>query len=202
MKTDVIHVKNTGEGYEEALNQAEAVAAYKKLSHKDSIRLRLLAEEMLGMFHTIAHREADFWIEDDGSRNFQLHLAAETHMTQGKRKALLGVSTSGENAAAKGVMGKLRDMFAKALEPDDDFLPSYFIGGWYTNDIAEASLLSMRAMEVEMWSMSRYKASLDARKEESEWDELEKSIVANLADDVRISIRGEKVEMVILKSFA
>jgi hypothetical protein len=34
-----------------------------------------------------------------------------------------------------------------------------------------------------------------------EWDELEKSIVANIADEVQISIRDTTVEMVIFKKF-
>jgi hypothetical protein len=33
------------------------------------------------------------------------------------------------------------------------------------------------------------------------WDELEKSVVSNLADDVKVSINGRNVEMVILKQF-
>ena len=41
--------------------------------------------------------------------------------------------------------------------------------------------------------------------EESEsqeaWDELEKSIVGSLSDDVQIGIKGDKVQMIIFKSF-
>ena len=32
-----------------------------------------------------------------------------------------------------------------------------------------------------------------------EWDELEKSIIANLADDVTVGINGNNVEMIITK---
>ena len=32
-----------------------------------------------------------------------------------------------------------------------------------------------------------------------DWDELEKSIIANLADDVTVGINGDNVEMVITK---
>ena len=31
------------------------------------------------------------------------------------------------------------------------------------------------------------------------WDELEKSVVTHVADDVRVSIRGQQAELIILK---
>ena len=34
------------------------------------------------------------------------------------------------------------------------------------------------------------------------WDELEKSVVKNIADDVRVAIRGGFVELTILKKLA
>ena len=34
------------------------------------------------------------------------------------------------------------------------------------------------------------------------WDELEKSVVAHVADDVKVSIHGRTVEMVIIKALA
>ena len=35
-----------------------------------------------------------------------------------------------------------------------------------------------------------------------DWDELEKSVVAKVADDVKVSIRGNTVEMIIIKQIA
>ena len=37
--------------------------------------------------------------------------------------------------------------------------------------------------------------------ENEKWDELEKSIVAKLADDVIVGVRGKNVEIVIKKEF-
>ena len=34
-----------------------------------------------------------------------------------------------------------------------------------------------------------------------DWDQLEKSIVAKLADDVIVGVRGKKVEIIIIKEF-
>ncbi|MBQ4341715.1 MAG: hypothetical protein II756_04310, partial [Clostridia bacterium] len=119
MRSDVIHVTNGGRGFEEALSQAELVARYKGLPNKSALHLRLLAEEMLGMMNALTgEREADFWIDDEDGV-FTLHLQAEAEMNAKLRKNLLAVSTSGVNAAAKGVTGKVRDLFERMLEPGD-----------------------------------------------------------------------------------
>ena len=34
------------------------------------------------------------------------------------------------------------------------------------------------------------------------WDELEKSVIASVADDVIVGVRGKRAEIVILKKFA
>ena len=59
---------------EAALAQAEKVAAYKGLTGKNALHLRLLAEEMMGMMRSITgETEGKFWIEDE-SGEFRLHL--------------------------------------------------------------------------------------------------------------------------------
>ena len=55
-----------------------------------------------------------------------------------------------------------------------------------------------------LWSLERYRAAMEKEKEQSPvvkeaWDELEKSIVASIADDVRVSVSGKKVELIIEK---
>ena len=65
MKTDVIVVSSNGERMEEALAQVEKVAAFKGLSGKNALHLRLLTEEMMGMMRSITgETEGQFWIED------------------------------------------------------------------------------------------------------------------------------------------
>ena len=49
------------------------------------------------------------------------------------------------------------------------------------------------------WSLNSYKEQASGQSEE--WDELEKSIIANLADDVIVGVTGKKVEIVVVKNF-
>ena len=203
MKSDVIHVSTLGQGLGEALKEADRVAAYKELPVRDSMQLRLLAEEMTGMLRGVANvLEGDFWIEDrDGV--FSLHLVSETAVNAQMREDLLKVSSSGKNAAAKGVIGRIRDLFVRAFEPQDELSMDVdaYMGGWLEED---TSSMIADAMSGRMWSLNRYRQALADRgeKQSEAWDELEKSIVANVADEIVVAIRDGQVEMVITKRFA
>ncbi len=197
MKSDVIHVTSEGVGISEALRQTEAVAAYKELDKKDSIHLALLAEEMMGMMQALTGKhEADFWIEDEDN-TFRLHLLAETKMNSEMRSKLLSASTSGENIAAKGVMGKVRDLFNRILEPSEAPLPGAYSSGW-VNNASTMGAAAYAKNTATVWSLNRYKASAQSGAKE-DWDELEKSIVANIADEIEIGISDDTVEMIVFK---
>lgn len=199
MRSDVIHVTNGGRGFEDALSQAELVARYKGLPNKSALHLRLLAEEMLGMMNALTgEREADFWIDDEDGV-FTLHLQAETEMNAKLRKNLLAVSTSGVNAAAKGVTGKVRDLFERMLEPGDMSLGADVAAGLCCSGFDPEFGSYMFTVD-DYWSLEKYRAAArDGRTPKENWDELEKSVVGRLADDVQVGIRGSKVEMAIIK---
>ena len=201
MKSDVIHVTNEGEGFEDALAQAEAVARFRGLDRRSALHLRLLTEEMTGMMRALTgERKADFWIEDEAGI-LNLHLAVNTPMNAEMRRKLLSASTSGENSAATGVTGKLRDLIEQFLEPENGSLPNdLFTGMDYAYAGGDFGSLSVAAAG--LWSMNRYKAAVkEGRAPIEDWDELEKSVVAKLADEVKIGISGQNVEMVISKKF-
>ncbi len=198
MKTDVIHVSSDGTGINEALAQAEAVAVYKSLPAKNALHLRLLTEEMMGMVRALTgKREADFWIEDQNG-SYQLHLKTETAMNTLLREKLLEVSTTGQNKEATTFMGKLRDMFERSLEPDETGRDPLMHSGMMTG----SGVTSIDSAAAGVWSFSLYKSAL-AKGEgpQEDWDQLEKSIVANVADEVEIGIKDNQVEMVIYKKF-
>ncbi len=194
MKTDVITVSSRGAQVDAALRQAEKTAAYKGLSPKAALHLRLLTEEMMGMMRSIAGDvEGKFWIEDkDGL--YELHLKARVSMDEEKREKLLSAATSGKNEAAKGIMGKIRSFF----EPAEDNALVYT----YTMADGPEGLVDMG------WSMLAYREQLEQYMEEKregaaeEWDELEKSVVSHVADDVKVSIRGQEAELIIYKKMA
>ena len=199
MQSDIIHVSSGGNGFSEALTQAEKVAAYVELDQKQTLHLRLFAEEMMGMMRALTgDHAADFWIGAE-NKKCVLHLKAVTRMDGAKRTRLLSVSTAGKNDAAKGFTGKIKDLFERALENLDENCPDAV----FTHETCPGAFLAgASAVTPGVWSMNRYKAAVqeDQRLREN-WDELERSVLSRLADEVRISIRSNTVEMIIEKQF-
>ena len=194
MKSDVIVVTNDEKSVEKVLEQVNKVSVYKELSDKDALHLRLLAEEMMSMINSIAGNvKGKFWIEDEDGV-YQLHLEAETDMDAEKRKQLISASTSGQNDANRSLMGKLRAFF----EPEDDFPVFYDAVMSPMNDIYGDMAWSMRVYREQVMQYMKQKREGAAEA----WDELEKSVVAHVADDVKVSIRGRTVEMTIIKKMA
>ena len=68
MKSDIIKVNASGSGIKEALTQTEKIAEIKGLSQEDQMRLRLLAEEMMGMLQGLTGEvESEFYIEEENN---------------------------------------------------------------------------------------------------------------------------------------
>ena len=211
MKSTEIVITNQGNGMEEALNAVEAFAASTHLGGRDAIRFRLLAEETISlMTATTGEVEADFWLENDENTGvYSIHLETLTKMTAEKRKALLSVSSTGENVATRGFLGKIQGIFERFMESyADDGIPEYYTSGLIlaqNHSPTEAEEADPNASAI-TWSMKQYKSSLLHKKEKSssaleEWDALEKSILANAADEVNIGIRSGRVEIIISKKF-
>ena len=201
MKTDVIVVSSTGRRMEAALAQVDKVAAYKGLSEKGKTHLRLLAEEMMGLMRSVTgETEGRFWIEDEDGV-YRLCLEVETTMTSEKREQLLSASTSGKNESARGLMGWVRDFFDRGTDED----VALFATPMLSPGMMEST--STPALDWE-WSMLRYEDYLQngianhSREAQEAWDELEKSVVVYVADEVRVSIRGRRAAMTIFKKLS
>ncbi len=207
METNRIAVNDHGIGRKQAFDELEKFAAYQELNHKETLRLRLLAEEMLGMLGGIVGEYgAYFWIEGE-RKNVALHLDAYVEMDIDKKEELLAVSSSGKNMAAKGLMGRIRDMMENYLLNYDDISEYATDNGMSLMPGDDYGMMSAGMdWANSRWSLDRYRDDVEAHHSddaaaEEAWDELEKSIVAKLADDVQVGIRSDKVELVIRKKF-
>ena len=197
MISDIIAITSSGENLNAALDLYRKVAAYSDLSPKGALHLRLLAEEMLSMMRSITGEvSGKFWIEaEDGE--YKLHLLVNAALTKEKREELLNASTSGKNEATRSFMGRIRDFFFRGM---NDEIASY------NTAVLGAGAASKDFMPVTEWewSLLRYQDTLSALKEKEPeaadaWDELEKSVVSNVADNVKVSIKGFETEMTIIK---
>jgi len=200
MRSDYICIISNGENMDAALNEVEKVAVYKGLSGKSALHLRLLGEEMMGMMRSITgETKGVFWIEEtDGL--YDLHLKVDTLVDSKMRKQLLAASRSGKNEASKGLMGKLREFFFRDANEDIASFSSPLLAG----GISQEAGVPVTDWQ---WSLVRYvdKHNADPNPSEAEkeaWDELEKSVVSHVADDVKVSIKGWETEMILEKKIA
>lgn len=203
MKTESIKISSTGTGRDKALAITEKTGAFVGLDHNNSLRLRLLSEELIGLMNSFTDELlGDFWLEAK-DENIEIHLKTEIPMDLKTRKELLSVSTSGKNSAAKSFMGKIREMIELATLPEDPEIKAL-------TDQA----MGLMNMGCQMgthssnysWAMSTYVASIENESEtkseaKDALADLERSIVANLADDVTVHIVGSDVEITIYKTF-
>jgi len=178
MKTDIITIDNLSMGFDAAVEQTRSAALYRGMSHAETLQLQLLTEEMLSMAHSITGElRADFWLESE-NRRFSLCMATTTVMDKDKRKLLISASSDRKNAAANSFLGKLRD----ALE---ELMAAEPIGGSYDIPIEVQADLAGHDYDSSVW----------------DWDGYERSVLYRLADSVRVSIRGNHIEIVVTKDF-
>ena len=195
MKSDVCKLSINATDLDALLKETVKAAAYRELDEKETGRLRLLAEELVEMLpELLRFSEGEFWVES-ANKNFELHVSLSPNqtLTAERRQKLLDVSTSKTNAAAVGIMAKIRlaaEFMLVDYEKSAGMSESFYIPG----------TPSVVSFADPLWTLNAYREGAKMAKGET-WDELEKSIVANLADDVVVSLQGKQVDIVVKKSF-
>ena len=53
----------------------------------------------------------------------------------------------------------------------------------------------------QIWSLKQYQDRVKEEMKEEKWDEFEKSIIARLADDVVVGVKGKNVNIIVKKNF-
>ena len=201
MITDKITISNNGAGINEALSLTEDFAEKLNLERKQRFHLRLLAEEMFSMIKTITGDfNAKFWIQEE-NHNCELHMEAKSKLDYQQRKELISVSTRGKNIAHRGIMDKIREIIEAGIH---SFGESYDLQAEYGTGMFHYGTFDAGMSEaIYAWSLQKYKSDVEANQSDSfeEWDELEKSIIANVADEVKVGINKDSIELIVQKNF-
>ncbi len=189
-----------------AVGRAEDKIKELSLSKKDEIHMNLVFEETIGMLKEMTEDySAVIWFEKY-KNECCLRLTAKTDMSTVKKNAVLGVSSEGKNAAVKGFMSKVSDVIENGFLGYNNVMKlqqeygggfvSYGTMGMYgsTEGLADAGIT---------WSLNEYRSALSDEIDGDEsiraaWDELEKSIVANIAKDVVVGVKGDRIDMTIV----
>lgn len=170
----------------------DKTAEENQLSPKETNILRLLSEETVSMADGISKIiDYDFFIENNG-KNFELHFAANALITPEQKKTFVSARSKKQNNMTKGVLGKIKSVLENFfyMSPENVALVNYSNG-----------FMGLGTHYTYTWSLNDYANSGAENEDKSDWDKLEKSILANFADDVIIGASLNKVEIIIKKQF-
>ena len=205
MKSNICKIENGTKDLAAILKESEKVAVYNELTHKQTLQLRLLCEEIDGMLPNIIDDfSGDLWIEfEDGVCKVNISLYFE-EFTPEKKGELVGIAKNKKNAAVSGIVGKIRsaleDVFFEDgcfAGPDLSLESRYFVTRYYD------SMDHYSGMDYAcLWSLEQYRSTVRKEEHTEEWDELEKSVIASVADDVIVGVKGKHADIIIVKKFA
>ena len=202
MKSNICKIEKGTRDLDAILKESERIAECNGLSHKQTLQLRLLCEEIDGMLpYIIDDFEGELWIEfEDGVCKVNVSIRIP-ELNTGKKEELIRLATNKKNAAAVGIVGKIRDAIEnfifneKAMENWASSAESYGSYG-FANGYGEVADYTY------YWRLEEYKNYVKKEEKNEEWDELEKSVIASVADDITVGIRGTSAEIVVTKKFA
>ena len=196
--TEDMIIKTDGTGMKEAIEKTEKFGNACGLNRKQVLRLRLLSEEALTMIRSILQNTDAYYHIARTKDTYYLHLKSHLNPDVAQRQQLLAMSSTGTNAAPMGLMDKISWMIRTSQSEKSP---------------AQAYLMSLGLTDVTgtdgtiaSWSLKEYKTALENSKEKNSeaaeaWDELERSIVSSIADDISVRITRSNVDMVIKKTF-
>ena len=204
MKSNVCKIKNGTKDLDMILKECEKVAVYNELTHKQSLQLRLICEEIDGMLPNIIDEfNGNFWIDfEDGVCKVNLSIKFD-EFTAEKKKGLVALSKNKKNAAAVGIVGKIRSALENVFL-DSDVLSSsgiMFESQYYSPDYHMAMDRNYGRDYSSFWSLEKYRGSVKDGYDADSWDELEKSVLASVADDVIVGVKGKQADIIVIKKF-
>lgn len=208
MQTKKIEIDQKNTRVAQVMEVTEQFAQYLELEKKQRFYLNILVEESLGMIGMIAESfKGEFWLEGEKGENSEIHLQFRTYLDAEKRKELLKVATQ-ESEKSTGFMNRLRGVIESCLYAalEDEEEETQTVSRPSAAYVPRGVVLPTAISSGCVWSMEEYRKDVEKAENtdktaKESWDELEKSIVANIADDIRVSMKGATVEMVIKKRF-
>ncbi|GEM_PF-344710 len=199
MKSERLWITSTVRREPDAGELAEEFAGKIGIEGSEQMRMQLLVEETLGMAQSLLkHFEGEIWLEktEDG---YRVVLEADVREQEESAVPL--------KEAPRGFMEKIAEMlncsyvFEGVTDLPEhlmDTLPEYIRSGMVRRENA--------TVWTGDWTLSAYRKALEEKHGEGaddlDLDELEKSIVASIADDVTVGIHGNRIRLAILRKIS
>lgn len=196
MKSNVCRIKGKDDDIKEVLEEVEKAAAYNGLERKQTLQLMLLSEELIGIQKGIlGFTEGSFYMENT-DKEYRLCLHADVKVDLLTQERFIELSSDNSNAAAKGVLGKIKWTINYLFNNNTTMPPEYSL---FDTQINMACHMSTSVYD-NVWTLNQYRSGIERGSEE--WDELEHSIVANIADDLFVGATSDYVELTAVKRFS
>ena len=199
MKSNICKIEKGTKDLDAIFKECEKVAEYNGLNHKQALGLRLLCEEMDGMLPNIIDDfDGELWIEfEDGVCKVNVSIEFK-EFTSKKKEELVSIAKNKKNAAAVGIVGKIRDSLENFFLDEESMEAlalssgTFSLGTGYSEGVDYAYI----------WRLDEYRSTVKKEEQTEAWDELEKSVIASAADDVIVGVKGRKADIIIVKKFA
>ena len=199
MKSNVCKIENGTKDLEAILKESERVAEYNRLTHKQTLQLRLLCEEIDGMLPNIIDDfSGELWIDfEDGVCKVNVSIKIPDFNSD-KKEELIGISKNKKNAAAVGIVGKIRNAIENFFLNEEAMDAFYSSSGTFVTATGYSEYVNYSYL----WTLDQYRQSVKKEEQAEDWDELEKSVIASVADDVIVGVKGKQADIIIVKKFA
>ncbi|MCR4605805.1 MAG: hypothetical protein K5639_07400 [Eubacterium sp.] len=207
MKSEIIKVEGKQTKEIRIANFVEGYCNDEGYDQKTTLRMRLLAEELVSLISSMEMDiDGEFFVEST-DKEIELHMNMRTFIYPERKKELMGLATV-EKKKPKGVLGKLSQVvqgYLAGVDEDEQQQLELARSIPYGMYGMTGSCMGNQMMEsITAWSLQRYRDAIDEsiaqnEADEEEKDELEKSVLANLADEVSVGIKSSKVQLIVTK---
>ena len=190
MATEKRKIGETTDRAELAKQMVEEYAVGLPINHRERLRLCLLIEEALGMIYGIIDQaDGEIWIDGWGAETrIRIDVSAKPNAEQ--QEALNAIAGNGAAGSGRSFMRTLGGLILDSMHHVKGRVKGV-LGRGIIEDGAEES----------EWSLKAYRDHLDGGDEDSRQalEDLERSIVAHIADDVILRMRGGQVSLLIIR---
>ena len=142
--------------------------------------------------------DGSLWIEaEDGVCKINVSITIPEFNTD-KKEELIGIAKDKKNAAAVGVVGKIRNAVENFFLNEDTARALATSSGSFHLATGYGEVVNYSYL----WTLDQYRNSVNKEEQAEAWDELEKSVIASVADDIIVGVKGKQADIIVVKKFA
>ena len=170
VRSDTVRVTAGGDRISEAVETAREFAQKQRLDQKSTLQLELMTEETIRIIGSIAESAKAKLWIDGSGLKYRIHLTFPASVGSDEYKKLLSLASSGKNEAVKTISAKIWETMVTGL--------------------GSGSESTTKTDQFE-WSL---------RNDEPDISQIAESILVALADDIKVSVTRDQVQLLVIKS--